>query len=240
MTFLEQELSMRSIYMHNILLIDDDVELCSLLTEYLISDDFAVTAVHSGADALKILNTQAFELIILDVMLPKLNGFEILRLIREQSDLPVLMLTARGEEIDRIVGLEMGADDYLAKPCNPRELSARLKAILRRANKTLETSTNSLSVGDINLDDAKHSVMINNKPIELTLAEYKVLKLLLSHPEQVISKESLCKEALERELDPYDRSIDVHISRLRQKLGPLEDGEPRIKTIRGIGYSYRG
>lgn len=225
--------------MHKVLIIDDDVALCELLTEYLVNDGFQLTAVHSGHQALDSISQQTYELIILDVMLPRLSGFEVLRQLREHCDIPILMLTARGEEVDRIVGLEMGADDYMPKPCNPRELSARLKAILRRAQKTVTRIDDIIEIDDIKLDEASHSVTRQGKPLALTLAEYRILKALMTHPGKVIKKDTLCQLALERDLEPFDRSIDVHISRLRHKLGPLANGKPRIKTVRGIGYIYQ-
>lgn len=225
--------------MDKILIIDDDIALCELLKEYLSGDGFEVTTVHDGIQALKLIQYDSFDIAILDVMLPKLNGFEVLRSIREKTDMPILMLTARGEEVDRIVGLEMGADDYLAKPCNARELSARVKAILRRANKANNPSATIIQIDDIIMNEADHSVQVDNDPIELTLTEYTMLKLLMQQVGVVVTKEALCQKALDRELEKYDRSVDVHISRLRHKLGTMADGEPRIKTIRGIGYLFR-
>ncbi len=225
--------------MDKILIIDDDIALCELLKEYLAGDGFEVTAVHDGMQALHIIQQDSFNIAILDVMLPRLNGFEVLRKLREKTDMPILMLTARGEEVDRIVGLEMGADDYLAKPCNARELSARVKAILRRASKASANNSTIIEIDDIVMNEAEHSVQVDNIPIELTLAEYTILKLLMQHAGVVVTKETLCQQALDRNLEKYDRSIDVHISRLRHKLGPLADGETRIKTIRGIGYIFR-
>ncbi|MBB71192.1 MAG: DNA-binding response regulator [Legionellales bacterium] len=223
--------------MTRVLLIDDDKAFCELLTEYLTPEDFTVTAVHDGEAGIAACN-ESYDVVILDVMMPKLNGFEVLRKLRESSDIPVLMLTARGEEVDRIVGFEMGADDYIPKPCNPRELLARLKAILRRAHKDSPSMDEYLEVDDIIVDDKTHQVLVKGEAVELTLAEYNMLKLLLKQTGQVISKEVLCETALSRPLEQFDRSIDVHISRLRHKLGPKADGNPRIRTIRGVGYLF--
>ena len=225
--------------MYKVLLIEDDVEYCDLLREYLTPDGFELEAVHNGQHALSYAGSKDYDIIILDVMLPGLNGIEVLRKLREEVSTPVLMLTARGDEVDRIIGLEMGADDYLAKPCNPRELLARLKAILRRIEKSDELGvTQDIDVDNIRLNSSEHQAYLNGQELILTLAEYKVLEVLLRHVGQVVTKEVLTKRALSRNMTQYDRSIDVHISKLRTKLSRQGDGQSPIKTVRGIGYRY--
>lgn len=222
---------------NTILLIDDDTGLTDLLTQYLESESFHVQCVHDGEQAVKKALNQTFDAIILDVMLPKLNGFEVLKAIRMHVNTPILMLTARGDDIDRIVGLEIGADDYLAKPCNPRELLARLKAILRRTQKTTPTSHQILEHAGILLDSAKHVVTYHGKPLDLTNTEFNILYMLMKAPGQAFSKEELTEYGLGRAFTAFDRSIDVHISNLRNKLEEHQHTEtPMIKTVRGFGY----
>lgn len=228
--------------MYNILLVEDDEELSHLLKEYLEPDGFVIQAIDNGRDAVSFARNTTYDLIVLDVMLPELNGFEVLRQVREFSQTPVIMLTARGEEVDRIVGLEMGADDYLAKPCNPRELLARIKAILRRAEKhgseTTDDDSQALQIDDVELFPSSREVYCRGVAIELTSAEYNILYVLMKNIGQVVKKEMLTEQALARNMTEFDRSIDVHISKLRMKLGPRPDGGQRIKTVRGIGYLY--
>ena len=224
-----------------ILIIDDDRELCELLRDYLGAEGFTVEAVHDGEEGAGRALEGPWGLIVLDVMLPKLNGFDVLRRIRNGSETPVLMLTARGDEIDRIVGLEMGADDYLPKPFNPRELVARLRAIQRRAGSTTvgsESVPESVQAGDILIDPGTRSVTRGGETVEVTSVEFSVLEVLLRMAGKVISREDLCLQALGRKLAFQDRSIDVHVSSLRKKLGPSEEGGERIKSVRGIGYLY--
>jgi two-component system response regulator CpxR len=223
--------------MTQILLIDDDTELCSLLTEYLKTEGFDVTCCFDGKNGAKEAITNRFEAIILDVMLPKMNGFEVLKAIRQHSNTPVLMLTARGDDVDRIVGLEIGADDYLSKPCNPRELIARIKAILRRSEvKPVHKST--LVLHNITLDSTKRTVTLDDSLLELTNAEFNILEMLMKSPGQAFSKEELTKYGLGRKYTAFDRSIDVHISNLRNKLGDNPKGNAYIKTVRGFGYLF--
>jgi len=227
--------------MYRILLADDDVELADMLVEYLDQEGFEVDIVHDGKAALKMASSDHYELIILDVMMPELNGFDVLRQLRTHSQVPVLMLTARGEDVDSIVGLEIGADDYLAKPCNPRVLVAHMRAILRRSEPVTAATPSTadiLTIGDIELQRGARRVLLNNQPLTMTSTEYRVLEVLLEDAGHVVSKKDLSERALGRELNPYDRSLDMHVSNLRKKLGPLADGEERIKTIRGIGYQY--
>jgi two-component system response regulator CpxR len=217
-----------------ILLIDDDIELCSMLTEYLTRFSYRVTAVHRGDTGLKAALEGHYALVLLDVMLPGMEGFEVLRHIRAVSQISVLLLTARGEDVDRIVGLEIGADDYLPKPFNPRELLARIRAILRRSSTaTAKAGPTSLSVDGIELDAAARTVLQNGKKLELTAVEFALLEELMRSPGQVVSREHLSETVLERKFHPFDRSLDMHVSRLRRK---LSDGEDRIKTIRSAGY----
>ncbi len=223
--------------MNQILIIDDDTELCSLLAKYLAGEGFNISCSHDGKDGIRAALSQEFQAIILDVMLPNINGFEVLKKIREKSQVPVLMLTARGDDIDRIVGLEIGADDYLAKPCNPRELVARLRSIIRRTE-NIAPPEKIYTIDELTIDSNKRSVSLNEKLLELTNAEYNIVQLLSSSPGQAFSKEELTEHALSRKYTAFDRSIDVHISNLRHKLGNNKNGDPRIKTVRGFGYLY--
>jgi DNA-binding response OmpR family regulator len=222
-----------------VLLVDDDRELCQMLTEYLEAEHFEVKSVHDGGEALTELKTHAFQLVILDVMLPTFSGFDVLRKLGASHETPILMLTARGDDVDRIVGLELGADDYLSKPFNPRELVARIRAILRRAStRAVRTaSPEELTVGRIVLNAGMHQVRVGGNPVSLTGAEFRVLELLMRATGQVITREAMTEQALGRKLVPYDRSIDTHISNLRRKLD-LETGKnPEIKNVRGSGYT---
>lgn len=229
--------------MNRILVIDDDLELCELLAEYLAPEGFEVEMVNDGEQGAERAVSGEHGLVILDVMLPKMNGFDVLRHIREKSRIPVIMLTARGDDIDRIVGLEMGADDYLPKPFNPRELVARIRAIQRRSESGGELDSKlsggeHLEIGDLILKSGSREVFCNGTEIDLTSVEFSLLEVLLQQAGQVIPREDLVKQVLGRRLSPYDRSIDVHISSLRKKLGPLQEGSERIKTVRGVGYLY--
>lgn len=223
--------------MAKLLIIDDDTELCDLLTQYLTAEGFHVDSKHDGEQGIKQALTHDYDVIVLDVMLPKINGFEVLKTLREKIESPILMLTARGDDIDRIVGLEIGADDYLPKPCNPRELVARLRAILRRVNKKQQTKP-LVEIGGVSIDCSKRVVTLNTEKLDLTNAEFNILEILARAPGQAFSKEELTEEALGRKYTAFDRSIDVHISNLRNKLGNNAKGTPRIKTVRGFGYSY--
>ena len=222
-----------------VLLVDDDRELCQMLSEYLDAEHFAVKSVHDGGDALVELQVSEFEIVILDVMLPRLSGLDVLRKLGASYSTPILMLTARGDDVDRIVGLELGADDYLSKPFNPRELVARIRAILRRASNRSARGTvpDELTVGPITLNAGTHQVHVSSEPVALTGAEFRVLELLMRSAGQVISRDSMTEQALGRKLAAYDRSIDTHISNLRRKLD-LEAGKnPEIKNVRGSGYT---
>lgn len=224
-----------------ILVIDDDVELCELVDQYLNSQGFQVDAVHDGSSGVERALSGIYSLVILDVMLPGIRGFEVLRQIRAKSALPVIMLTAHGEDVDRIVGLEIGADDYLPKPYNPRELAARIHAVLRRTatSPTKETfNPVTILLDDIRLDTRARTARHKSRDVELTSAEFELLALFFKAPGQVLSRDDLVKSALGRELEPLDRSLDVHVSNLRKKLGPCPDGTERIRAIRNVGYVY--
>jgi two-component system response regulator CpxR len=217
----------------DILLIDDDVELCSMLTEYLGRNGFRVKTVHRGDTGLKTALQRGWAMVLLDVMLPGMDGFEVLKKIRAESPVNVLLLTARGEDVDRIVGLEIGADDYLPKPFNPRELLARMRAVLRRNTAPANAQTTALRVGDLELDSAARRATSAGKKLELTDIEFGLLEALMRSPGKVVNREELSQAVLGRVFDPFDRSLDMHVSRLRRKLG---HGEDHVKTIRGVGY----
>ncbi|MGB0360194.1 MAG: response regulator [Endozoicomonas sp.] len=223
-----------------LLLIDDDIELCELLIEYLETEGFSVTAVHDGEAGVEAALTGNHDLVLLDVTLPKLNGFDALKQIRQQSNIPVLMLTARGDDVDRIIGLEFGADDYLPKPYNHRELVARIKAILRRGRTPLipEGTSKTLKIDDIALNLSNREAEKSGEPLELTATEFLVLKSLIEKAGELISRDDLTQIALNRKLTLYDRAIDMHVSNVRKKIGTRPDGNPRIKTVRGSGYFY--
>src|SRR5947209_10193563 len=225
--------------MTSVLLIDDDSELTKLLEEYLEEEQFQLDAVHDGVSGLeKALNNQ-YAVVVLDVMLPGMSGLDVLKQLRQKSSVPVLMLTARGSELDRILGLELGADDYLPKPFNPRELVARLRAILRRAaGSGAATASQPVHLADVELHPESRSVTCSGKPVNLTGAEFDLLYTFLRSPGKIISREDLTQAALGRPMSPMDRSIDVHVSNLRRKLGTYDGNHERIKAIRGSGYVY--
>lgn len=229
--------------MNRILLADDDIELCEMLTQYLKVEGFQVGMAHDGKSALTQARTGDYDLVVLDVMMPQLNGFDVLRHLRTDSLMPVLMLTARGEDVDSIVGLELGADDYLPKPCNPRVLVARIRAILRRLQPPTQHGEESappetLKLDGLEIQTGSRTVALHGQPVTMTSTEYSVLEVLLREAGHVVPKAELSERALGRELARYDRSIDMHLSSLRKKLGPLANGEERIKTVRGVGYQY--
>jgi DNA-binding response OmpR family regulator len=222
-----------------ILLVDDDQELCELLARYLQREGIEVDQVHTGAEGLEQGLAQPYDAMVLDIMLPGMNGLEVLTELRKTSQLPVVMLTAKGDEMDRIVGLEIGADDYLPKPCNPRELIARLRAVLRRTQVETQSQVDDIiRIDELEIDHSQHHVLKNNEPLELTVTEYNILNTLVSHLGRVVEKNQLAEEAMSRSLTLFDRSLDMHLSNLRKKLGTHEGGQVRIKTIRGVGYMY--
>ena len=227
--------------MDQILIIDDDVALCELVTEYLEPLGFQIETVHRGDAGAERALAGEHALVVLDVMLPGLNGFEVLRRIRAESKIPVLMLTARGDDIDRIVGLEIGADDYLPKPFNPRELTARIRAILRRTTPDAtpdQAQEKRLRVGDVELDSGTRAISRGGENVELTAVEFDLLEKLLRAAGQIVTREELSRQVLGRSSSPFDRSIDMHISNLRKKLGHRIGATERIKTVRGVGYIY--
>lgn len=223
--------------MPNILLIDDDRELTEMLAEYLAREDFGVSAVHDGHSGEAEALSGRYDIVVLDVMLPRLSGIEVLRRIRRSSNVPVLLLTARGDDVDRISGLDLGADDYVPKPCSPGELVARLRAILRRvSNNQTAGALDAITTGLLQLWPGMRKAEWRNLPLELTGTEFSLLEELARNAGHVVSKEQLSTNALGRALTPYDRRVDVHISSIRQKLGPRPDGQPWILGIRGQGY----
>jgi DNA-binding response OmpR family regulator len=222
--------------MNRVLVIDDDVELCELLAARMSGEGFEIEAVHDGIRGLQRALSGEHSLVVLDLMLPGMGGLDVLRRVREQSPVPVLVLTARGEDVDRIVGLEIGADDYLSKPFNARELIARIRAILRRAIR-VGAGTNPLTVGDIRLDRASREAWVQSRLISLTSAEFALLEMMMQHAGQIVTREELTEAVLGRKLGPFDRVIDVHVSNIRRKLGMSQEVE-RIKAIRGSGYLF--
>ncbi len=225
--------------MENILIIDDDEDLCELVSEYLGVEGFEVETVNDGAEGLNEALKERHDLVILDVMLPSKNGFDVLRELRESSRTPVLMLTARGEDMERIVGLEIGADDYLPKPFNPRELVARIRAILRRAEIVPDPAAkDKLIIEDLEISKAGRSASVGTRKLALTAIEFDLLVALAERAGKIVEKEDLSLKVLDRELSPFDRSLDMHVSNLRKKMGKRDDGEHRIKTIRSVGYIY--
>src|SRR5215469_13419083 len=224
--------------MTSVLLIDDDTELTKLLEEYLEEEQFHLDAAHDGVVGLQKALANQYAVVVLDVMLPGMSGLDVLKQLRQKSSVPVLMLTARGSELDRILGLELGADDYLPKPFNPRELVARLRAILRRTNNTGVPSGHPLHLADVELHPESRSVTRGGQPVTLTGAEFDLLHTFLRTPGKIISREDLTQAALGRPMSAMDRSIDVHVSNLRRKLGPYDGEQERIKAIRGSGYVY--
>jgi two-component system response regulator CpxR len=227
------------VLVQKILVIDDDVELCELVAEYLEPDGYQVEAINDGNAGVNRALSGEHALVVLDYMLPGLNGFEVLRQVRAASPVPIVMLTARGDDMNRIVGLQLGADDYLPKPFNPLELVARINAVLRRAQPPSDKSKPEVMVnGDIEMDNRTRTVRRSSQAIELTVVEYSLLERFLLAPGRVITREELVKDVLHRELSPFDRSIDTHVSNLRKKIGHEVNGVERIKTIRGIGYIY--
>jgi len=223
-----------------ILLADDDEELCQLLRDFLAREGFDVDVAYDGESAFRRAVDGDYDALILDVMLPHRSGLDLLRELRRDSALPVLMLTALGEDIDRILGLELGADDYVPKPCNPREIAARMRAILRRTRGDIDgVRLEDLSIGPVLLRSASRSVVVRGEPVALTGTEFNILAALMRDAGRVVSKDTLSQAVLGRPLGPFDRSIDVHISKLRRKLGPAADGDSLINTIHRGGYLFR-
>lgn len=225
-----------------VLMVDDDQELCNLVLRYLSQDGFSITAVHDGPSAIQAIRTSRYDVMILDLMMPGMSGHDVLRQVTampgESAVIPVLMLTARGDEVDRVIGLETGADDYLAKPCSLRELAARLRAILRRSSQASHPGRlPALTVGDVTLDAPARMATLRGELLSLTSAEFAILWLLMESAGRPVRKDQLTEQALGRSYTPYDRSIDVHIGNLRRKLGS-GDHDSMIKTVRGRGYLF--
>lgn len=226
--------------MERVLIIDDDLTLCELLKEYLSPEGLSLEFAHNVQSSIDRAERGCFDLLVLDVMLPGGNGFEVLRKIRQSKATPVIMLTARGSEVDRILGLELGADDYLPKPFNPRELVARIRAVLRRSKGGPEKATalDKLIVGDIEIDLRTRSAICAGEEVDFTGVEFQLLEILARNAGRVVTRDVLAKEVLGRTLTSFDRSIDVHISRIRKKLPQPRHGAERIKSVRSCGYIF--
>jgi len=228
--------------MTRILLVDDDEVLSRLVKEYLSLEGMEVTLSHDGRDVLELALSDNYDVLVLDVVLPGTNGLHLLRKLRISSRVGIIMLTARTEEIDRIIGLEHGADDYIAKPCSPRELAARIRAVLRRlkpsADQDLFNDPQRLEIGDLTLDRGSGFCCLHGESIQLTDTEFYLLAVIIQAPGKVVTRKDLMQKIFDRQLSPLDRSIDVHISNLRKKLGPHGDGSERIRCIRNVGYLY--
>lgn len=223
--------------MNKVLLIDDDVELTTLLQEYLVEEGYDVATGTDGGTAIAAAARNAADLIVLDIMMPRMNGIEVLQRIRKLSQVPVLLLTARGDDIDRISGLNLGADDYVTKPCSPGELAARVRAILRRANQpAVGASTDTLRAGRLVIHPSNRTAEWDGQLLELTGTEFSLLEVLARHAGQLVPKQDISKRAFGKPLAPFDRRIDVHISSVRQKLGLRDDGQSWIRSVRGQGY----
>jgi len=222
--------------MSKVLLIDDDVELTMLLQEYLTEEGYDVATDTDGRAAIAAAAASTVDIIFLDIMMPRMNGIEVLQRIRKLSQIPVLMLTARGDDIDRISGLNLGADDYVPKPCSPGELAARLRAILRRTHQPAGASIDAVKAGQLVIHPGKRSAEWRGEPLELTGTEFGLLEVLARNAGQLVSKQDISKQAFGKPLTPFDRRIDVHISSVRQKLGLREDGQSWIQSVRGLGY----
>lgn len=223
--------------MHRVLVIDDDDRIRSLLVEYLSTRGMKVCSAASGPEGLAQLKSKAIDLIVLDVMMPEMDGFAVLQKVRGQGNTPVIMLTARGDDIDRIVGLEMGADDYLAKPFNPRELLARIQAVMRRSAASPSQATTALQAGPLRIDPDCRTCTLDDQDVELTTTEFEILRTLVANAGRVIPRERLMELARGEDYAAFDRSVDVHVSHIRRKLGD-DPKRPRfIKTVRGVGYT---
>jgi len=223
--------------MERVLLIDDDVELTNLLEEYLVEEGFSVTTSEDGRSAMTAVAEQSVDIIVLDIMMPHKSGIEVLQSIRRKSTIPILMLTARGDDVDRIAGLNLGADDYVSKPCSPGELAARLRAILRRANQSMSAAASeTVDAGNLVMQPARRAAKWKGQPLDLTGTEFSLLEVLARNAGQLVSKQEISRRAFGRSLASFDRRIDVHLSSVRQKLGQRPDGQPWIQSVRGLGY----
>lgn len=228
---------------NRVLIIDDDERLCKLLKEYLEGNDFQVFTLGNGSDVLKNIERLSPDIVVLDIMLPGKDGLDILKEIHKEYTVPVIMLTAKGEDTDRIIGLELGADDYIPKPFNPRELLARMRAVMRRflqeMNEVAEkVDDNNIIAGGVVLNRSKHTVTVNNEEMDVSLTEYKILEALMRKPNVVLSRDEIMNSARGKDLMAFDRSIDVHISKLRAKLEKDPRYPKKIKTVWGSGYMF--
>ena len=224
-----------------ILLVDDDLELGTMLSQYLEGEGFSTERVMTGKEAVIQAASGQFNAVILDIMLPDMSGIDVLRHIRQQGRLPVIMLTAKGDNIDRVIGLEMGADDYMPKPCYPRELVARLRSVMRRIDEqpVVREKKELLTCGELTLNSSTRTTAWCGDAFDLTASEFNLLELLMASPDRVVSKDELSEKALGRQREAYDRSVDVHVSNIRQKLSKLTDDQVNIETVRSIGYRIR-
>ena len=221
-----------------VLIVDDDAALAVMLTEHLAPEGFALKAVQQGREGVAAALSGQYDAVLLDIMLPGISGIEVLRQIRQQSQVPVIMLTAQGEDVDRVVGLEMGADDYISKPFYARELVARLKAVLRRTTQREPlVARKAMSFGDLLVTPSSRQAVWRDMALDLTATEFNLLELLLQSPGELVSKDLLTEKALGRRRTSYDRSVDVHIGNLRRKLTAATAGEVEIHTVRGLGYT---
>ncbi len=228
---------------NKVLIIDDDERLCNLLKEYLEGNEFQVVTSGDASGALKIIEREPPDIVILDIMLPGKDGLEVLKDINREYKIPVIMLTAKGEDTDRIIGLELGADDYISKPFNPRELLARMRAVMRRVAPEIseepeKVDENNIIAGGMILNRSRHTVIVDNQEMELSLTEYKILEALMRKPNVVLSRDEIMNSARGKDLMAFDRSIDVHISKLRAKLEKDPRYPKRIKTVWGSGYMF--
>lgn len=219
-----------------VLLVDDDVELVELIRDYLEGDGFVVGVAHDGMTGVQAALSDRYDIVLLDVMMPRMSGLEVLGRVRATNALPVLLLTARGDDADRIIGLEMGADDYVPKPCTPRELAARIRGILKRTGLGAERPSLPIVVGDLAVWPAQRRAAWAGSPLDLTSTEFNLLEILARHAGRAVSKDELSREALGRPMARFDRSIDVHVSSIRHKLPPLHDGRSCIQTVIRKGY----
>jgi DNA-binding response OmpR family regulator len=226
-----------------VLIVDDDKKLQKILKEYFEEDEFLVVSMYDGVDCIEVINSESPDIIILDIMLPGCNGLDVMREIKKKHNVPIILLTAKGDETDRIVGLELGADDYLPKPFNPRELLARMRAVMRRnafdegSDKYFPEDSN-LKISNITLNKSKQTVIVGFKEIELTATEFKILEIMMRNKNIILSRDRLMNLALGKDFMAFDRVIDVHVSKLRSKLC-AESGSPQcIKTVRGTGYMF--
>jgi two-component system response regulator CpxR len=220
-----------------LLLVDDDVELCGMMREFFTEEGHRLDCAYNGREGLSTALNNAYDLVILDVMLPVIDGFELLQRLRRRKDLPIIMLTARVQQQDRIRGLDSGADDYLPKPFDPDELLARIRAVLRRSESLTRAEAQEIVIGNIRLNPTSREAWLNDDPVELTATEFDLLEMLMRSPGRVVSRDEITAALFEREATPYDRFLDVHISHLRKK---LEEGRSLIRTVRGVGYVFTG